>query len=94
MGCFVALLALISARLALFFIAIFSDLLSDAFDSWFVPVLGFFFLPWTTLAYAVMWSSSHRVYGFEWFIVILAFLVDLGAYFGGGRARSNRTKEA
>jgi hypothetical protein len=67
---------------------LFSDLLSRAFDSWFVPLLGFFLLPWTTLAYAVMWSSSDRVYGFEWFIVILAFFFDLGSYVQGERARS------
>ena len=92
MGCFVALLALISARLALFFIAIFSDLLSDAFDSWVVPLLGFFLLPWTTLAYAVMWDSAHRVHGFEWFIVVLAFLIDLGSYATGDRVRRGRAE--
>ena len=48
-------------------------LLSRAFESWFVPFLGFFLLPWTTLAYAAMWSSSNGVKGFEWFIVVLAF---------------------
>ena len=81
MGCLVVLLAFISPRLALFAIFLFSDLLSRAFDSWFVPLLGFFLLPWTTLAYAVMWSaSSNQVSGFEWFIVILAFLADLGSY--------------
>ena len=74
MPCLVVLLAFISPRLALFAIFLFSDLLSRAFDSWFVPLLGFFLLPWTTLAYAVMWStSSNQVSGFEWFIVILAF---------------------
>lgn len=86
-GCFVALFALISPRLALFVLFLFSDLLSRAFDSWFVPFLGFFLLPWTTLAYAVMWSSSNRVDGFEWFIVILAFAIDLGAYARGSRER-------
>ncbi len=74
MGCFLVLFAFISPRLALFALWLFSDLLSRAFDSWFVPFLGFFLLPWTTLAYAVMWSSSDRVSGFEWFIVVLAFL--------------------
>jgi hypothetical protein len=87
MGCLVLLFALISPRLALFGIWIFSDLLSRAFDSWIVPLLGFFLLPWTTLAYAVMWSSSNRVSGFEWFIVILAFVIDLGAYARGDRRR-------
>jgi hypothetical protein len=88
MGCLVVLLAFISPRLALFAIFLFSDLLSDAFDSWFVPFLGFFLLPWTTLAYALMWvSSTNEVSGFEWFIVILAFLFDLGSYASRGRAR-------
>ena len=53
-----------------------------------MPLLGFFLLPWTTLAYAVMWSaSSNRVSGFEWFIVILAFVIDLGAHTRGSRER-------
>ena len=88
MGCFVALFALISPRLALFVLWLFSDLLDRAFDDWIVPVLGFFLLPWTTLAYAVMWSAgTNGVRGFEWFIVILAFVFDLAAYVGGRRER-------
>ncbi len=92
MGCFVFLFALISPRLALFFLWLFSDLLSDAFDSWFLPFLGFFLLPWTTLAYAVMWNtgSFHEVSGFEWFIVILAFLADLASYAASNRQRAAR----
>jgi len=81
MPCLAALLALISPRLALIFIAIFSDMLSRAYDSWLLPLIGFFLLPWTTLAYACMWSlGTHEVSGFEWFIVILAFLADLSGY--------------
>jgi hypothetical protein len=38
MACLVVLLAFISPRLALFAIFLFSDLLSRAFDSWFVPL--------------------------------------------------------
>jgi len=88
MACLVVLLAFISPRLALFAIFLFSDLLSDAFDSWFVPLLGFFLLPWTTLAYAVMWAAStNEVTGFEWFIVVLAFVIDLGSYASRGRGR-------
>jgi hypothetical protein len=88
--CFIALLALLSPRLALFAIWIFSDLLSRAFESWIVPFLGFFLLPWTTLAYAAMWSSSDRVYGFEWFIVGLGFLFDLASWTSGERGRRGR----
>jgi hypothetical protein len=88
MPCLIALLAIISPRLALFGIWLFSDLLSDAYESWIVPLLGFFLLPWTTLAYAVMWAAGRdEVFGFEWFIVVLAFVVDLSSYLGGGRMR-------
>ena len=92
MPCLIALIALLSPRLALFFILLFSNMIDRAFDGWVLPILGFFLLPWTTLAYAVMWDSSHRVYGFEWFIVGLAFLVDLASYFGGDRARRGRAE--
>ena len=91
MGCFAALLALISPRLALFFIFFFSDLLGDSFDSWLVPLLGFFLLPWTTLAYAVMWSSGfNEVSGIEWFFVVLGFFADLGSYAGGRASHAAR----
>jgi hypothetical protein len=88
MGCIAALFALISPRLALFFVWILSDWLERAYDDWILPVLGFFLLPWTTLAYAWMWNiGGNGVDGFEWFIVILAFLFDLGSYASSSSAR-------
>ena len=91
MGCFVVLFALISPRLALFFVWLFSDLLSRAYDDWWLPFLGFFLLPWTTLTYAVMWTiGTHEVAGIVWFFVALAFAVDLSSWFGGSSQRSQR----
>jgi len=91
MPCLVALLALISPRLAIFALWLFSNVLDRAYDSWLLPLLGFFLLPWTTLAYAVMWDTGTRtVDGFEWFIVVLAFLFDLGSYAGGRSYRGAR----
>jgi hypothetical protein len=90
MGCFLVLFALISPRLALFFTLVFSDWVGEAFDGWVLPVLGFFLLPWTTLAYIVMWQITPGVNGFEWFIVALAFLIDLGAYARTSSARSSQ----
>jgi hypothetical protein len=81
MPCLVVLLALISPRLALVCVWLFSNILSRSFDSWIVPLVGFFVLPWTTLAYAGMWSAgTNQVSGFEWFIVGLAFIADAGSY--------------
>jgi hypothetical protein len=90
--CLVSLFALISPRLALFLIWIFGDVLSRAFSSWVIPLLGFFFLPWTTLAYAALWdwSAGHHVNGFDWVIVAFFFFVDLSSYAGGRRARYAR----
>jgi hypothetical protein len=88
MPCLAVLLALISPRLALVAIWLFSNILGRAFDSVLLPLIGFFLLPWTTLAYAVMWDvGTHDVTGFEWFVVVLAFLADLGAYGGTARGR-------
>ncbi len=42
---------------------LFTDHLSRAFDSSFVPCLGFLFLPTTTMAYAVAENRYHGVLG-------------------------------
>jgi hypothetical protein len=90
MPCLVALFALISPRLALFVLWLFTDVLEDAYEEWIVPLIGFFILPWTTLAYAVMYvSGANEVSGFEWFIVVFAFFVDLASWAGGSRARTD-----
>jgi hypothetical protein len=91
MPCLVALLALISPRLALFFIWLFSDLLGRAYDEWWLPLLGFFLLPWTTLAYAAMWAAGpNGVEGVEWFFIVLGFLLDLSSWGSGNRSRQRR----
>jgi hypothetical protein len=90
MACLVVLLAFLSPRFALFFLFLFSNLLSRAFEGWLLPLLGFFLLPWTTLAYAVMWSSSDQVAGIEWLVVAFALFLDLGSYVRGGRERGRR----
>lgn len=91
MGCFIALIALLSPRLALFLIWIFSDLLSRAYSSWILPLLGFFLLPWTTLAYAAFWdwAPGHHL-NWRWIFVGLAFLIDISSDAGGRRAQSAR----
>jgi Flp pilus assembly protein protease CpaA len=89
MPCLIALFALIGPRIALIFTAIFSDMITRAIDNWFVAFLGFLFLPWTTLAYVVFYDvgAGLRVTGFEWFLVGLAFVVDIMSYAGGRWAR-------
>ena len=63
---------------------IFSDYLSTAFGSWVWPLMGFLFLPTTTLAYAVAENRYGGVTGWGLFLVIVGVLLDLGAL-GSGR---------
>jgi hypothetical protein len=90
MPCLIALFALIGPRVALIFTAIFSDMISRAIDSLVVAFLGFIFLPWTTLAYVVMYDvgTGRQVEGIEWFLVGIAFVADVMSYVGGRWARA------
>ena len=65
-------------------------MITRATDSIVVAFLGFLFLPWTTLAYVVMYDvgAGLQVEGLEWFVVGLAFVADIGSYVSGRSARS------
>jgi hypothetical protein len=88
-GCFVLFLGAFAPRLALALMALFNDEITKAFDgSWVVPLIGWFLLPYTTLVYVLISWWQGGVEGFMWFFVILAFVTDLGSYFGGYARRS------
>ena len=90
-GCLVALAAVVSPRFAIFLLWLFDrDRMSAAFDSFWVPLIGFFFLPWTTLAWAVAYAPVDGVTGFGWFLVIFAFVVDVMTHVGSAYARRER----
>ena len=92
MPCLIALFALIGPRVALIFTWLASGMIGRAIDSVFVAILGILLLPWTTLAYVVFYDvgTGREVHGFEWFLVGLAFLADIGSYVGGRMSRSER----
>jgi hypothetical protein len=90
--CLLVLIGLFSLRLAIFLLAIFTNDLSRAFDSWVVPLLGFFLLPWTTLVYTLLWTTSRHVNGVEWALVAVAFLLDIGVV-GGGQGLFKRRNQ-
>lgn len=88
MPCLVALFALISPRLAILLVALFTNRFTYAFDSWLLPTLGFFVLPWTTLAWVVVYQPVFGVVGFGWFVVILAFFIDILSFAGSANRRN------
>ena len=89
--CLLAVGGLFIPRLVIALLALFTSYLS-VFDSFLWPLLGFFFLPTTTLAWAwALHTPRHAVGGVNLIIVILAVCVDLGII-GGGRSRLARRR--
>jgi hypothetical protein len=94
MGCIVALVAAFSARFALFLVWLFTDRLSVAFRSGWEGLLGFIFLPYTTLFYALAYAPGHGVDAFGWFIVALGVVIDVSSHLFGSKARRRRSRRA
>jgi hypothetical protein len=90
MGCLIALVVLLLPRTVMVVLWLFTDYLSMAFGTWIWPLLGFFFLPTTTLAYAVAENRYGGVSGVGLVLVIVGVLLDLGAIGGGGRGAVGR----
>jgi hypothetical protein len=90
MPCCLVVVALAAPRIALFLIWLMSDYLGRAYETLWVPLLGFLFLPTTTLAYAWAINAYGEVKGFPLAVVILAALLDLGALGGGSQQKRGR----
>jgi len=85
--CAVLLILFIGPRIAMAAMVVFSDYLGRAFgEALLVPLLGWLFLPWTTLAYTFAINSRGEVAGLHMVLVIVAVLLDLGLI-GGGAAK-------
>jgi hypothetical protein len=85
MSCFIGCLALATPRFAIILLVIFSDYIGRACDTALWPLLGFLFMPMTTLAYAYAINSNGSVEGFHLVVVVIAVLMDLGIVGGAGR---------
>jgi hypothetical protein len=81
-----AVLGLITPRLVMVALWLFTDYLSRAYDGWLLPLLGFFLLPTTTLTYAIAQNSMDGLRGVGLVLVIVGLLVDLGIL-GSSRGR-------
>jgi len=74
-------------RLAIFFLWLSTTYISQAFQTGVWPLLGFFFMPYTVLAYAAAMHNGG-VDGLWLVLVVVAALVDLGLV--GGSAKKRR----
>lgn len=88
MPCFLAAIALFFPRILMAILWFFTDWFTGVFDSLLWPLLGFIFLPVTTLWYSVVinnyggqWSTTNIV------ILIIAVIIDMGSWGGGYKSR-------
>ena len=56
------------------------------FPAWLWTLAGAIFLPWTTLAYLLLFPGG--IAGYKWIVLGVALLIDLGGHNGSYRHRS------
>jgi hypothetical protein len=56
------------------------------FPAWLWTLLGAILLPWTTLTYLFLFPGG--IVGYEWIVLGIAFLFDLGSHGGSYYHRS------
>ena len=92
MHCALGCLGFFAPRLVIVLLVLFSDYLGNAYETLLWPLLGFVFMPLTTLAYAWARNSYGSVQGFALVVVVLAVLLDLGLVGGAARRRSKEQR--
>lgn len=90
MGCLIVILLLVFPRIALALLFFTTNYLQHAYHNLLVPLLGFIFLPLTTLVYAWMFNNNMPIAGINLVILIIAVVVDVGGLSGGEYHRRSR----
>jgi hypothetical protein len=91
MPCLLLFVILLFPRVALALLWFFSDYLQRAFNaSVLLLLLGFIFLPLTTLVYAWEINSGMPTTGINLLWLLIAVIMDLGGLGGGAHRQSRR----
>jgi hypothetical protein len=93
MCCFAALLVIAGPRLAMFFWWLLEPARwSATFDTFVLPLVGFLFVPWTTLIYVAVFPGG--IDGFDWVWLGLGLFLDIASWTGGGYSGRQRYTSA
>lgn len=90
MPCLLLILVLAFPRAVLVVMFLFTHYLERAYHGLILPVLGFLFLPLTTLAYAWIHNTHRAIEGVNLIILIAAVIIDMGGLGGGEWHRRRR----
>lgn len=86
MPCLLAIVVLAFPRVVLVLMWLFSNVLNRAYHNMIIPVLGFIFLPITTIVYAWLITNHMPLAGLNLVILIVAVVLDVGSHGGGVRS--------
>jgi uncharacterized oligopeptide transporter (OPT) family protein len=78
MACLIALLMIAFPRVAIVLLWLFTNFFTRAYHSILLLLLGFIFLPLTTIVYAWILNTGSSVSGIYLIAIIVAVLADLG----------------
>ena len=88
MPCLAVILVLMFPRIILLLMFFLSNYLARAYHGYLIPLLGFIFLPVTTIVYAWMVNNGYSISGVNAIILIVAVLIDAGSHGAGWRSRN------
>ena len=87
MPCLFLVVGLAFPRVILALLFLFTRYLERPYHGLLIPLLGFFFLPLTTLIYAYVINTGHTVEGIYLAAIVISVIADLGLIGGGTRSR-------
>ena len=87
MGCCGIILILAFPRVVLAVLFFFTRYIEHAYHGLLLPLLGFIFLPLTTLVYAWLINSRMPIEGINLIFLVVAVLIDAGGVGGGAYQR-------
>lgn len=91
MACLLVILILAFPRVVLVLVSFTSNYLERAYHGLILPILGFIFVPLTTLVYAWMVNTRQPLQGVNLLILLIAILLDIGSIGHGEYHRRRRT---
>ena len=83
MPCLLVVLVLAFPRVVLVLMFLLSNYLTRAYHGLLIPILGFIFLPLTTIVYAWLVNSRMPLEGINLLYLIVAVVIDVGGLGGG-----------